>query len=414
MTLPFGGIADDYTGATDLSGALAAAGMRVVQVFGRPVAGSPVPDADAVVVGMKTRSVPPADAVRDALAALEWLRAERPRQVYFKYCSTFDSTPRGNIGPVAAALLDATECRLTVACPAYPANGRTVYRGHLFVGDRLLSESGMERHPLNPMTDPDLVRVLRAQTDRPVGLVPLAAVRGDLRRRLADLERDGVRIAVLDAVSDDDLDVAAAALSGRPLLTGGTGLAAALPGAYRAAGLLPPRVEPPPVPTVAGPAAVIAGSCSAATRAQVERFARDHPLVVVDPLAMYGRDVADELADRITTWPTVIASAAPPDRVAAAHARYGADAVAAWVERTLAAVAVRLVGFGVRRLIVAGGETSGAVVAALGVAAVRVGPQICPGVPWCETLGEPHLALALKSGNFGPPDFFRAALDLLP
>ena len=421
MSLLLGCIADDYTGATDLSGALAAAGMRVVQLFGTPNPDTPVPDFDAVVIGLKTRSIPAAEAVRASLDTLGWFGPSAPRQMYFKYCSTFDSTPHGNIGPVAAALLDASGGRLTVACPAYPANGRTVYRGHLFVGNQLLSESGMERHPLNPMTDPNLVRFLGRQTDLPVGLIELPAVQGGIgpiRQRLDDLIADGVRIALLDAVSDNDLDQAATVLVDYPLLTGGTGLAAALPRAYRDAGLLPTRSDPPPVPAIVGPAAIIAGSCSVATRHQVKEFARSHRVIMVDPFGMFGRDVAEELgaaaADGLVAGPVLIASTADPDRVAAAYARHGAEEVAEWVEWTLAAVAVELVRQGVRRLIVAGGETSGAVVAALGVTAVRVGPEICPGVPWCETISEPRMALALKSGNYGRPDFFQTALEMLP
>jgi uncharacterized protein YgbK (DUF1537 family) len=339
-----GAIADDFTGATDLCSVLVRGGMRTVQTIGRPAREV---DADAVVVALKTRTSPVADAVAQSVDALRALRELGAERFFFKICSTFDSTAEGNIGPVADALLDELGADFTVVTPAYPANGRTVYKGHLFVGDVLLSESSMRDHPLTPMRDSNLVRVLQAQTQRRVG-------------RLGD---DGVTYASADATTDDDLRALGARFAELPLLVGGAGLALGLPRAYGFDG----RVGPVPHPD--GPAIIIVGSLSEATRVQVERYRGDAPLV------------------------------------------RSSKQTPAEVEADLAAAARDAVAGGVRRIVVAGGETSGAVVQALGVRALAVGEEIAPGVPWMTTLDhDPPLALALKSGNFGGPDFFREAL----
>jgi uncharacterized protein YgbK (DUF1537 family) len=419
MTLLIGAIADDLTGATDLANTLVRQGMRTVQLIGVPA--RPVPDdADAIVIALKTRTIPAPEAVAQSLAALRWLVAAGARQVVFKYCSTFDSTDAGNIGPVADALLDALGETFTVFCPAFPANGRTIYRGYLFVGDVLLSESGMRDHPLTPMRDPNLRRVLSRQTPHKVGLVPLAAVsRGPeaVRAKFARLRAEGCRHAILDAVSDDHLLILGEALADLKLVTGGSGIALGVPENFRRAGLLKTS-QADRLPRAPGAAAVISGSCSTATLAQVASMRRTNPVFDVDPLALAA---GEPVVARALEWaspligdrPLLVSASAGPDRVRDVQNRLGRGRAGGLVEGALAEIARGLVKRGVRRLVVAGGETSGAVVQALEVTELRIGREIEPGVPWTASLGEPTLALALKSGNFGGEDFFLKAIRCL-
>ena len=397
--------------------------MRAVQMIGVPAADAAV-DADAVVIALKSRTIPAAEAVAQSLAALDWLRARGARQIFFKYCSTFDSTPAGNIGPVADALLDALDADFTIATPAFPANGRAVFKGYLFVGDVLLNESGMQDHPLTPMTDANLVRVLAAQTPGGVGLVDhrsVAAGAAAIAERYAALRGAGTRMAIVDAVDDDDLRAIGAASKDLALLTGGSGIVVGLPQNFRAAGLLGDAGAADTLPRVDGLAAVISGSCSRATNEQVRLMQRDSPSFAVDPLDIAaGRDVAGEAlawaAKRLGDRPVLIYATATPETVSAVQQQLGAARAGELVEATLAAVAVGLVDAGVRRLVVAGGETAGAVVRALGVAGLRIGPQIAPGVPWTTTLAGDDDAgpeLALKSGNFGGPEFFTESFAVL-
>ncbi len=426
-----GCVADDFTGATDLASMLVKNGMATVQVIGVPSTaerqggGSALPEADAVVVALKSRTAPVRRAVEESLAAAEALLAAGARQLFFKYCSTFDSTDEGNIGPVADALLKRLGAGFALACPAFPANGRSVFQGHLFVGSRLLNESGMENHPLTPMRDPDLVRVLGRQTDGAVGLVPYAVVEAGaaaIRREMTRLKEGGRRYAIVDAVSDAHLAAIGEAAEGHALITGGSGVAMGLPANFRRAGLLPERGDAAALPEASGPCAVVAGSCSRATLGQIG-FARDHaPVLELDPLATPD---AAALARAALGWaegklstetPVVIAASAPPEKVAALQARLGRDAAGSLVEQALAEVAEGLVTRGVRRLVVAGGETSGAVVSRLGVTSLRIGAEIDPGVPWtyasvprASGATPAGIHLALKSGNFGARDFFLKA-----
>jgi 3-dehydrotetronate 4-kinase len=417
-----GCIADDFTGATDLASMLVRNGMRTTQVIGVPEPGQAPPDADAVVVALKSRTIPAAEAVRQSLAALAWLQAGGARQILFKYCSTFDSTDAGNIGPVADALADALGCGFAIACPAFPTNGRTVYQGHLFVGGALLNESGMQDHPLTPMRDANLVRVLSRQTEGGVGLVPFATVEqgaGAIRDALTALKEQGRRYAIVDAVTDAHLAAMGEAVASHALLTGGSGVAMGLPENFRRAGLLRAGGSGA-LPPVAGHAAVLAGSCSRATLFQVG-VARDRvPTLELDALATPDSDALAEqalgwAAGKLSDTPVLIAASAPPDRVAALQAKLGREEAGALVERALARVAAGLVAAGVRRLVVAGGETSGAVVEALGVRRLAIGEEIDPGVPWtyAEGSGAP-LLLALKSGNFGGRTFFLDAFERAP
>lgn len=416
-----GAIADDFTGATDLCSMLVRHGMRAVQLIGVPPEGYRVPEADALGVALKIRTAPVREAVSRSLRALEWLRAAGCRQVFFKYCSTFDSTPEGNIGPVAEALLDALGADRTVYCPALPENGRTLYKGHLFVGDLLLSNTHMRHHPLTPMTDPNLVRWLGRQTRRAVGLADYEVVRrGDeaIRRRVDELARAGVAHVLVDALEDAHLLAIGHACHELALVTGGSGVAMGLPDNFRRAGLLPERRDADRLPPIRGREAVLAGSCSAATLEQIAVFSKERPALRLDPLELArGFDVGRVLAwarPHFEAGPVLIHASAPPEEVARVQAELGRERAGELVERALAKIAVALVREGVRRLVVAGGETSGAVVEALGVRALRIGPPIDPGVPATVTLDEPHLALALKSGNFGAADFFLKAFRVMP
>ncbi len=414
MTLRLGCIADDLTGATDVALMLQNAGMRTVQVIGVPTGSAPQ-DADAVVVALKSRTVAAVDAVAHSLAALQWLKAQGAQQILFKYCSTFDSTDAGNIGPVADALLDAMKASFTVACPAFPTNKRTIYLGHLFVGDQLLSESPMKDHPLTPMRDASLVRVLGRQTKRKVGLVPLPTVRqgaAAMREAFEKLKASGHAYAIIDAVADEDLFALGAVCAELPLLTGGSGIAMGL-----AANFGIRSADAAALPAVGGLAAVLSGSCSAQSNSQVAQWLKAKPAFRIDPLQL--ADGAD-LAAAALAWaepllaagPVLVYATADPEAVRKSQARFGAQRAGELVEQCLARIAKGLVEQGVRRLVVAGGETSGAVVNALGVNTLRIGAQIDPGVPWTQSIGEPRLALALKSGNFGAVDFFDKALGM--
>jgi hypothetical protein len=417
-----GAIADDFTGATDLCSMLVQGGMRTVQLIGVPQPGMPGPDADAVVVALKSRTAPVQEAVAESLAALRWLQAAGTKQFFFKYCSTFDSTDKGNIGPVADALVAALDCGFALACPAFPTNNRTVYQGNLFAGGVPLNESGMENHPLTPMTDANLVRVLSRQTEGTVGLVPFATVEkgaGAIRDAMTRLKEQGRRYAIVDAITDAHLVAIGEAAAGHALVTGGSGIAIGLPGNFRAQGLLGEGADPGGLPAMDGACAVVAGSCSRATLAQLG-YARNHlPVFEMDALATPDAAALAEAAlawteGRIGGTPVVIAASAPPDKVALLQSRLGREAAGALIEEAMARVAEGLVARGVRKLVVAGGETSGAVVGRLGVRSLRIGGEIDPGVPWTLASGSgPELMMALKSGNFGGTDFFLRAFRVL-
>jgi uncharacterized protein YgbK (DUF1537 family) len=416
-----GCIADDFTGATDLANNLVRSGMRVVQAIGVP-AGPLDAQADAVVVALKSRTIAPADAIAQSLAALKWLQAQGAQQIYFKYCSTFDSTAQGNIGPVAEALMDALGTDFTIATPAFPDNGRTVFKGHLFVGDVLLNESGMQNHPLTPMTDANLVRVLQAQCRRKVGLIDHKAVAQGadaVRARIAALRADGTGLAVVDAVSNDDLLRLGPALRGMPLVTAGSGVAIGLPQNWG----LQASSTASALPAPRGLQAVVSGSCSPATNRQVAAFiATGRPALAIDPLRIAaGDDVPGQAlawaAPLIKSGPVLVYSTADSSAVKAIQGRLGAGEAGAMVERTIAAIARGLVELGVRQLVVAGGETSGACVQALNITQMKIGPQIDPGVPWCHAQSDAAqgdgLHITLKSGNFGTDDFFTQAFTIL-
>jgi uncharacterized protein YgbK (DUF1537 family) len=423
MTLKLGCIADDFTGGTDLANNLVRAGMRTVQVIGVPE--GVAPDCDAVVVALKSRTAPVADAVAQSLDAARWLRAQGATQIYFKVCSTFDSTPQGNIGPVTEALMDQLRADFVIITPAFPENGRTIFKGHLFVGDVLLSDSPMKHHPLTPMTDANLVRVMQAQLDparaRRVGLVDYRVVAQGaeaIARRIVALRADGVSLAVVDGLGDDDLRALARAAARLPLVVAGSGLAIGIPALHG----LQPDARAAMLPPASGTRAVVSGSCSAATNAQVAHYlAAGGEGFAIDPLQLAaGRDLAAEAlawaTPRLGSAPVLVYATAEPAAVRAVQQQLGAEQAGALVEQALSRIALGLVQAGVGQLVVAGGETSGACVQALGIRQLRIGPQIDPGVPWCHAATPVRAAglhLALKSGNFGGADFFHRAFELL-
>ena len=428
MSLLLGCIADDFTGATDLANNLVRAGMRVVQTIGVPAQALQA-SVDAVVVALKSRTLPPEEAVAQSLQALAWLQAQGVQQVYFKYCSTFDSwyrgDVRGNIGPVSEALMAALKTDFTIATPAFPDNQRTVFKGYLFVGDGLLSESGMKDHPLTPMNDANLVRVLQAQCQHRVGLIDHKTVAQGaeaIRARIQSLRSEGVRLAVVDAVSNEDLMRLGPALKGMPLVTAGSGVAIGLPANWG----LKPSPTTSQLPAAQGLQAIVSGSCSQATQGQVADFKqRGGPAWALDPLRLTDdtalaacvQEAMNWAAPRLAQGPVLVYSTAEPGSVQAIQSQMGVEVAGHRVEQALAQIARGLVQQGVRQLVVAGGETSGACVQALAIEQLQIGPQIDPGVPWCHapTVLAPGqgLHVALKSGNFGTVDFFTKSLAQL-
>ena len=415
-----GCIADDFTGATDLANMLVRGGMRTVQSIGIPTADMAADlDADAIVIALKSRTTPAAESVEESLAALDWLRERGCEQIFFKYCSTFDSTAAGNIGQVSEALLEKLGGDFTLACPAFPENGRTIFRGHLFVQDQLLSECGMQHHPLTPMTDANLVRVLQSQTQQKVGLLRYDSIAkgvDGVRSKIAELRADGVRMAIADALSDADLYTLGEACADLPLLTGGSGLALGLPGNFRKAGKLR-DIDAAKLEPVIGGEVVLAGSASVATNGQVAAWLEARrPALRINPLELAaGRPVVEQALEfaRKAGETVLIYATSSPDEVKAVQQELGVERAGAIVEDALGQIAKGLLNAGVRRFVVAGGETSGAVVQALGVQLLQIGAQIDPGVPATVSSGAQPLALALKSGNFGGRDFFSKALKQL-
>lgn len=408
-----GCIGDDFTGSSDLANTLSKQGMRTAQYVGVP-AGPADKGIEAGVVALKSRSIPAAEAVALSLKALDWLLAQGCTQILFKYCSTFDSTDDGNIGPVAEALAKALNARQVIVCPVFPATGRTLIHGHLFVGDKLLSESGMENHPLTPMKDPDIRRVLARQSKGAVGHAPWSDVtRGAdaIRARMASESAAGRDLIVVDALTDGDLMAIGEAAADLPLITGGSGIAMGLPANFRAKGLIGGAAAQWQGAT--GPAAAVCGSCSVMTQKQVARHKASHPAFEVDVDRVMSGDLS---AADAAAWALaqdglpLVYSSADPDRVRAAQARHGREASAAALEGFFAELARLLVAGGVTRLISAGGETSGAVVEGLALSQLEIGPEIDPGVP---AMRAGDLTVALKSGNFGAEDFFEKAAATL-
>lgn len=409
-----GVIADDYTGATDLAAMIARTGLRVTQSIGVPN-DHVAEDVDCVVIALKSRSVSAADAVADSLASLRWLQAWGAKQFYFKYCSTFDSTDEGNIGPVADALAAELSAGTVVFCPSVPEHGRTMYLGHLFVNDVLLSESAMKDHPINPMRESDVRRLLQHQTDTPVSLLPLVTIRSGAMEAAASLaSHEGVNYVVADTVIDADLDVVAEAVGSAPLVTGGAGLAAAL--AQLQMSRRSDGDAAPAAPVPLGPAVVLAGSCSRATQEQLALHLQDNPEFLIDAYALdRGEDVVERAVSFVRAHrdsvPAVVAGR-DPATVRQVQSDLGVERSSTLIEKALGEIARRVRDEGITRIMVAGGESSGAVVNALGATALDIGAEVAPGVPWMVTRGEEPIGLILKSGNLGGEAIFRDALTV--
>lgn len=406
-----GCIGDDFTGSSDLANTLTKGGMRVTQYSGVP-SGAADKSVEAGVVALKSRTIPPDEAEAQSLAALEWLLEQGCQQIFFKYCSTFDSTQTGNIGPVADALADRLGENRVIICPAFPATGRSVYQGHLFVNDRLLNESGMENHPLTPMTDADLRRWLAPQSTRQIAHISAMTVMQGADAIGKALDNVATpSLVVVDAIQDADLYQIGKAAAGLRLVTGGSGVALGLPANFQLAGAENEwRGQ-------TGAGVILSGSCSTATRAQVRYYARNHLALAIAADDVVGGTTT---AKTVATWllahldeAPLAYSSADPETVARAQDRHGRDVIAGMIEDLFAEVTRTLVAQGVTRLVTAGGETSGAIVEALDIPALDIGPEIAPGVPAMRAVGDRPLVLALKSGNFGSDDFFERALRVL-
>ncbi|WP_119254572.1 3-oxo-tetronate kinase [Shinella zoogloeoides] len=417
-----GVIADDFTGASDIANTLAKGlpgqgGLRTVQYLGVP-RDKAAAEVEAGVIALKSRSIEPASAIEQSLAALRWLLDQGCRQIVFKYCSTFDSTPAGNIGPVAEALAGELGVKGVIVCPAFPGAGRTIYQGHLFVKDQLLNESGLQNHPLNPMTDADIRRWLRLQTTADVGHVDIGVVyEGSVavEEALAENARQGRTLVIVDAITDDDLVAIGRAAASHRLVTGGSGIAIGLAAHFIGQGLASGMGAE--VIGLEGPEAILAGSCSGATRGQVDLHRKSHPTLAIDVAGVMDGSVTMSnlvsfLLQNQGSAPLVYSSGTP-DEVRAIQERFGRENVATALDALFASTARELIKAGIRRLVVAGGETSGAVVSALDLGALTIGAEIDPGVPVLLSGGDRPVALALKSGNFGTPHFFNKALERL-
>ncbi|MBY3169392.1 3-oxo-tetronate kinase [Rhizobium laguerreae] len=425
MAIFLGSIADDYTGASDLANTLTKNGLRTVQTVGIPDPALALPDVDAVVVSLKIRSVPASDAVTAATSAERWLRQRGAGHVLYKICSTFDSTDAGNIGPVAEALSEAAGGGVVLVTPAFPETGRTVYFGHLFVGGQPLNESPLKDHPLNPMHDANLVRVLTRQSRNAVGLIDLTCIAGGagaVKARLDTLSKAGVTAVIADAIFERDLETLGEIALETPVSTGASGLGLGLARALVRSGRISSggATTADAIRPVGGLSAIVAGSCSKATLHQLDVAERSMPVLRLDPERLLAGP--DEIAaaiswagERISTGPVVVAASAAPETVSRLQSLYGREASGHAIETATSIITAELAERGVRRLVIAGGETSGAAVDRLAIPAFLIGPEIAPGVPVLRTVGNAQgdMLLALKSGNFGGEDFFAAALAMM-
>lgn len=422
MPITLGCIADDFTGATDLANMLVKGGLKTIQLLGNPSKEDVVPSVDAVIIALKTRTIPVEEAIEQSLQALNWLKNAGAKQFFFKYCSTFDSTDEGNIGPVIDALMEALETQFTIACPAFPETERTIFKGHLFVGDKLLSDSPMKDHPLTPMTDSNLVSTLSRQTSQKVGLVEykdILAGPSAIRKAFDQLQKEDVAIAVTDVLNDEHLYFLGEAVKDFKLITGGSGIALGLPSQFKSRNNHQEETRAHSLPKVLGKEIVLSGSCSEMTLAQVDEFSKRYSTLKLNPIELAENNSA--LANAVN-WviqakveePILVYASAPPDAVKQAQKKLGRDLASSTVENALAKIALAAVQNGFRRIVVAGGETAGAVVSNLGIKGIMIGEQIDPGVPTTVSIGDPSIGLVLKSGNFGSADFFEKAFEVMP
>ncbi len=422
MPITLGCIADDFTGATDLANMLVKGGLKTIQLLGNPSKEDVVPSVDAVIIALKTRTIPVEEAIEQSLQALNWLKNAGAKQFFFKYCSTFDSTDEGNIGPVIDALMEALETQFTIACPAFPETERTIFKGHLFVGDKLLSDSPMKDHPLTPMTDSNLVSILSRQTSQKVGLVEYKDILAGpyaIRKAFDQLQKEDVAIAVTDVLNDEHLYFLGEAVKDFKLITGGSGIALGLPSQFKSRNNHQEETRAHSLPKVLGKELVLSGSCSEMTLAQVDEFSKKYSTLKLNPIELAENNSA--LANAVD-WviqakgeePILVYASAPPDAVKQAQKKLGRDLASSTVENALAKIALAAVQDGFRRIVVAGGETAGAVMSNLGIKGIMIGEQIDPGVPTTVSIGDPSIGLVLKSGNFGSADFFEKAFKVMP
>ena len=422
MPITLGCIADDFTGATDLANMLVKGGLKTIQLLGTPSKNDVVPSVDAVIIALKTRTIPVEDAIEQSLQAMNWLKNAGAKQFFFKYCSTFDSTDEGNIGPVIDALMAGLETQFTIACPAFPETERTIFKGHLFVGDKLLSDSPMKDHPLTPMTYSNLVSTLSRQTSQKVGLVEYTDISGgpsEIRKAFEKLQKEHVAIAVTDVLNDEHLYFLGEAVKDFKLITGGSGIALGLPPQLKSHKNHKEETTVHKLPEVLGKELILSGSCSEMTLAQVNEFSKKYCTLKLNPVELAESNSA---LDNAVDWviqakgkePILVYASAPPDAVKEVQQRLGRDLASSTVENALAKIARAAVQNGFRRIVVAGGETAGAVVSNLGIKGIMIGEQIDPGVPTTVSIGNPSIGLVLKSGNFGSADFFEKALKVMP
>jgi len=422
MPITLGCIADDFTGATDLANMLVKGGLKTIQLLGTPRKSDVVPSVDAVIIALKTRTIPVEEAIEQSLRALNWLKSAGAEKFFFKYCSTFDSTDDGNIGPVIDALMADLETPFTIACPAFPETERTIFKGHLFVGDKLLSDSPMRYHPLTPMTDSNLVSTLSRQTSQKVGLVQYTDILGgpsEIRKAFDQLRKEDVAIAITDVLNDEHLYFLGEAVKDFKLITGGSGIALGLPSQLKSRNNHKEKITAHKLPKVLGKELILSGSCSEMTLAQVNEFSKKYRTLKLNPIELAE---SNSSLDNAVDWviqakgeePILVYASAPPDAVNEAQKRLGRDLASSTVENALAKIASAAVQNGFRRIVVAGGETAGAVVSNLGIKGIMIGEQIDPGVPTTVSIGNPSIGLVLKSGNFGSADFFEKALKVMP
>lgn len=420
MTTFLGCIADDFTGATDLASMLARSGVNVSLRIGVPLS-TPENTAEIEVIALKTRSISASKAIEESLSALKWLKEAGAKKYFFKYCSTFDSTREGNIGPVSEALMNELKVDQTIYCPAFPENGRSIYMGNLFVGQKLLSESSMKDHPLTPMNDSNLMRLLSAQVSRRVGLADRIVVNSgvnSLKEKLISLKENDVPHVIVDAVADTDLDTIASACQDMDFITGGSALAMPLAEFYKASGKISANDNSFMNKKLNTGSIILSGSCSEMTIIQVKNFIqRGAAAFQLDPidLAENGvKKVLDWLSSQDFTKNIIIYATSDPDTVKKVQAELGVDMAGKIVEQGLSECAIAARELGIKNFIIAGGETSGAITKALNVRQLDIGIEIAPGVPWTFSgKRNNQIALSLKSGNFGSEEFFTEALSKL-
>ncbi|PHM35743.1 3-oxo-tetronate kinase [Xenorhabdus innexi] len=421
MTIKLGVIADDFTGATDIASLMVQNGWQVALLLSIPDDSTFIPhDVDAIIISLKSRSCPVDESIEQSLKACRWLRQKANcSRLFFKYCSTFDSTIKGNIGPVTDVLMDELQIDLCLICPALPINGRTVVYGYLFVNGQLLNESDMQYHPINPMKDSNLLRLMEQQSRGTAGLVDINCVRqGELsiRDRLCQLRCKGIRYAVVDTLLMDDLLLVAQAAHDMTLITGGSGLGGAIARYCSGGNSEKTSIKKLPLPRNRR-MVILSGSCSVMTYRQVLEYKKIASTMELDiDKCINNPDYIHLLVDWIIQQPMkglapMLYTTRPPGVLKLTHNQYESFQVSKIIEQLFAQIANELRQKDFNTFIITGGETSGKVVQSLGINQVGIGAIIAHGVPWVYDL-QSDCWLALKSGNFGEVDFFHYAQEI--